>query len=338
MSKNTVNVGVVGLGFMGATHVAAIQSAAAAGLGCRLSAVCDNNADRLAGRLGGAGNLDSGAETATFDPKAVSAYSDASELFADESIDIVSICTRTDTHIPLAEAALRAGKHVLLEKPVAITAEPVKQLAAVAAECGRYCMPAMCMRFWPGWTWLKEAYETRPYGDLRSIRFTRLGTKPGWSSFYSDPQISGGALVDLHVHDTDFVVHLLGQPASVFTGGSLDHVTTLYQYPGIQHVVAEGGWDQHEGFGFTMRYVANFERATADFDNARDPALLLCRDGTAEAIDVAATSGYDAEVRHMVASLLEDRCPTVDLNDAWLAHRVIDAERRSLETGRATDV
>src|SRR5690606_24860186 len=220
-------------------------------------------------------------------------------------------------------------KHVLLEKPVDVTADKVAYLAGVAKETGRVCMPAMCMRFWPGWTWLKKAHDEGTYGPLKSIRFTRLGTKPTWSSFYSDPTVSGGALVDLHIHDTDFVTHLLGRPDAVYSAGSIDHVTTHYRYPGVSHVVAEGGWDQHAGFPFTMRYVATFEQATASFDAGRDNPLLLCRNGEASPVDVSGPTGYEGEMRHIVEALLAGRGPGVDLDDAHLSHRVIDAERRS---------
>src|SRR5688572_12010705 len=160
MNERTINTAVIGLGFMGATHVAAYQSAARAGFPCRLVAVCDPQPARRQGRLGDVGgNLASGSEAAAFDPAEVRGYESAGELLADGGIDLVSICTPTDTHVDLAERAMRAGKHVLLEKPVALTAEPVRRLAGVAAQCGVVCMPAMCMRFWPAWAWLKEAVD-----------------------------------------------------------------------------------------------------------------------------------------------------------------------------------
>ena len=336
MSEQTINVAVVGLGFMGATHVAAYQAAAKAGYPCRLTAVVDPDPDRRAGKAVQQGNLDSGSSAAVFDPDEVAAYETLEAMLEGSDVDLVSICARTDLHLPLAETAMRAGKHVLLEKPVAITAEQVQTLADIAADCGVRCMPAMCMRFWPAWAWLKQAVDSGEFGALKTARFTRLGSRPGWSAFYADPTISGGALVDLHVHDADFIVNLLGAPTSVQSAGTLDHVTTLYAYPEVPHVVAEGGWDQQEGFGFTMRYVVNFEQATADFDIGRDPQLLLSRNGKAEPVEVVVgepLTGYDAEIRHLIDCLAHDRIPAVDLPAAVVTHRVLDAERRSLETG-----
>ena len=109
MPDRVINTAVIGLGFMGATHVAAWQAAAAAGYPCRLVAVCDPKPARRAGMLSDVGgNLASGSDTAAFDPGIVRAYERAEDIFADPTIHLVSICTRTDTHIALAEAAMRA--------------------------------------------------------------------------------------------------------------------------------------------------------------------------------------------------------------------------------------
>ncbi|MEL7239210.1 MAG: Gfo/Idh/MocA family oxidoreductase, partial [Planctomycetota bacterium] len=128
--SDKLRVGVIGLGFMGATHCAAYRQAS--GL-CELVAVCDPKASRRGGQLGDVGgNLDGGQATAAFDAGQVHGYETPAELLADGDIDLVSICTRTDTHVELACAAMHAGKHVLVEKPVALTTADVQKVADVA--------------------------------------------------------------------------------------------------------------------------------------------------------------------------------------------------------------
>ena len=83
-------------------------------------------------------------------------------------------------HVDLAIAALEAGKHVLVEKPVAVTADEVRRLAEVDARTDALCMPAMCMRFWPAWTWLAERVREGTYGAVRSAAFQRRATPPRW--------------------------------------------------------------------------------------------------------------------------------------------------------------
>ncbi|MDQ7012999.1 MAG: Gfo/Idh/MocA family oxidoreductase, partial [Planctomycetota bacterium] len=297
-----IGVGVIGLGFMGRTHVAAFQDARAAGLPCRLVAVADPNADRRAGRGEGAGNISTGAQAERiFDPAEVTGYADWRGLLADDAVELISICTPTPTHVELGFAAIATGKHVLIEKPLALTSADARRVANAARASAAIVMPAMCIRYWPAYAWLKEAVDSGEFGKVRSATFHRLGSTPAWADFYADAARSGGALVDLHIHDTDFVRHCFGSPSEVVSAGTPNHVTTIYRYedgPGM--VVAEGGWGHDPGFGFRMRFVVCFERATVEFDLGREPQLVLSREGESAPIEVEPITGYDAEIRHLV--------------------------------------
>ncbi|MCZ6597462.1 MAG: Gfo/Idh/MocA family oxidoreductase [Planctomycetota bacterium] len=334
-----VGVGVIGLGFMGRTHLAAYRAADEAGHPNRLVAVCDQDPDRLSGDSGRspAGNFDPGNIGAErlFDPASVAGYERPEELLSDASVELVSICTHTDTHVELALAALEAGKHVLVEKPVATALSDVERLAEVARASDRLCMPAMCIRFWPAWSWARERVVDGSLGAVKSATFRRLGTRPGWSGFYADQERTGGALVDLHVHDTDFVRWCFGDPESVVSTGTLDHLTTLYRYPeGPPHVTAEGGWDHGDGFDFRMRYTVVFERATADYDMAREPQLVLARDGGVEPVELESINGYDGEVRHLLDAIAAGGgALRATIDDAVGHTRLLAAERTSLATG-----
>ncbi len=339
-----VGVGVIALGFMGRTHVAAYQelSRRAGAPRVRLVAVCDERAERRRPGATRAGNLGTGAGGSLWDPRATRALDDPAALLADPAIEAVSICTPTDTHTRMAIAALRAGKHVLVEKPVAISPADIRAIAREAERSGKVCMPAMCMRFWPGWDWLKGAVDSRRYGRLTSLLLQRLGTIPGWSrDFYTDPARSGSALVDLHVHDADLVHWLLGMPDSVSSAGTRSHVSTHYRYhgrPGLL-VCAQGSWDHAPGWKFQMRYVATFERATAEFELGREPRLLLARGGKRTPVPIAPGAGYAPEIEHfvhVVARVRRDPAarPGVTLADAEAAARLLEAEARSLRTGR----
>jgi predicted dehydrogenase len=327
-------VGIVGLGFMGRTHINAYAEAARRGHANRLVAVCDASPERRAGRAGGAGNLEAGeTEELMFDPSTVAATADPAELFANPEVELVSICTPTDSHVDLALAALEAGKHVLVEKPVALSSSEVARLADAARASDRRCMPAHCMRFWPGWDWLKAAIDSGEYGAVRSAAFRRLASPPAWSpDFYKNTARTGGALVDLHIHDADFVLWCFGQPDRVDSAGSVDHLTTLYRYPGGPgHVVAEGGWDHTPGFAFQMRYIVVFEEATAEFDLSREHPLVLSRGGEAVPVELPAGDGYAGEVSHLLEAIADPSLPLrVDLDDALVLARLLEAERAAL--------
>ena len=336
MKAKPIGVGVIGMGFMGRTHVAAYESARQNGYPCKLVAICDQDQARLAHTAPPQGNLKQSATENLFDPENVRTYTDIDAILDDSEIQLVSICTHTDTHADLAIRAMEKGKHVLVEKPVAVRWQDVVRVAEAAGKAKTLCMPAFCMRFWPGWSWLKQAIVEGTYGAVRSAVFERLASPPGWApNFYRDLARSGGALVDLHIHDADFVRWCFGPPDAVLSTGSLDHVTTLYRYGrGPGHVVAEGGWDHTPGFPFKMRFVVAFEKATAEFDSGREPPLVLAREGELNPVPLESISGWDLEIRHMVSAIAEGpRGLIATMDDALAVAKLLAAEEESIRTG-----
>lgn len=334
MSNKTLGVGVVGLGFMGFTHFRAYLAAAEAGFGCKLLAVSDPNPARLQGEPPPSGNMAPTGSDRVFDARLVRGYSAAEELFADSSIDVVSICTYTDSHVELALKALAAGKHILLEKPVALTVSDVRKVEAAAADAQRLCMPAMCMRFWPGWDFLRDHLINRTFGPLKSASFTRLGSGPGWAnSFYKDESRSGGALFDLHIHDADFIYWCMGIPKRIFSAGSTNHLTTSYQFEdGPAHITAQGAWALAPSAGFRMQYLVNFENASIEFDLARTPTVTIHHSDRSEPVTLPSPSGYEMEIRHFLAAVQGKESLRATLADAANVVAILCAERQSLQT------
>ncbi len=330
-----IKVGVVGMGFMGRTHVAAYQAAAASGLPCELAAVCDPNPSRLTGKPEGGGNLGAASEAPLFDASKVRGFTDFDDLLASD-VSLISICTYTDSHVDYAARALKAGKHVLVEKPVALHSQDVGRLCEAAVLARTYCVPAMCMRFWPGWDWLRAQValgEDCPHGRVRSATFQRLGSGPTWASgFYGDHARSGGAVVDLHIHDVDFVTWCFGTPLSVTSAGDLMHISTQYRFAtGPVHVVAEGAWDLAPSAGFRMRFLVNFERATAEFDLSKDPAAVLHGPEGTTPIPVGPGNGYEGQVRALVQAIASGRDPGLPtVQQAYTVAKVLEAELQSL--------
>ena len=330
-----VRIGLIGLGFMGRMHIAAYDKLE----GAELVAVADKDPKRAAGDLsGGWGNIDGAAEQ--LDMTKVTGSTDFHELINNPDVDMVDICVPTPFHEELAVAALQAGKHVLCEKPLAMDSASAQRIADAAEKSGRVFMPAMCMRFWPQWVWLKQAVDAGTYGKVLGATFRRCASMPpGW---FSNGELSGGAILDLHIHDTDFVYYLFGMPAAVRsagytkTSGKTDHITTQYLYDdGPAFVSAEGSWCMADGFAFTMRYTVNFENATVDFDVSRENPLIVYAGGEAEHITLKG-DGYNAELAHLVECINAGQAPTtVTAADAVASIRIIEAEQKSIDTGEA---
>jgi predicted dehydrogenase len=265
------------------------------------------------------------------------------QLIAMPEVQVVDICLPTTAHREVATAALAAGKHVLCEKPLGRDLADARAIAEAAAKGPGMFMPAMCMRFWPGWTWLKQAVDEKRYGEVKAATFRRVASMPkGW---YHDGRLSGGAALDLHIHDVDFVRWLFGRPRAVSsrgytkTTGAIDHLLTQYVYDRGPLVTAEGGWCMADGFGFSMRYTVNFERATADFDLARAQPLLLHENGQSQPVAIGEGTGYDGELRYFIACIAAGRRPTtVTAADAVDGIEMVEAEVRSIAEGRIVEL
>ena len=206
----TLQFGFLGLGFMAATHIQALAHVP----GTAVGAICNPSGRNLDGDLTRVGGNVGDPNGVRLDMTQVRAYRDVSEFLADPSIHVVDITTPTKTHVELAIAALKAGKHVLVEKPMTRTAEEGRRLAAAAREAaarGVFLMPAMCLRFWPEWQAAHDAIVGGHYGRVLSARFRRVAQAPGWGhGHFLSAADSGGALLDLHIHDVDFIRHCFG--------------------------------------------------------------------------------------------------------------------------------
>ena len=335
-SSTTVGVGVIGLGFMGGVHLRALRAARKRGAPVRTVAVWDHRAEKCAeGGRGVRGNLTTTDAEPLFDPGSVRVHETCDALLADPEVTAVHICTPTDSHLEWIERSAQAGKHVLVEKPVALGRAAIEETAARVADAGVHVMPAMCMRFWPGWTWLKDRLADGSLGALRALTCLRIGAPPTWSSdFYLDVVRSGDAIVDLHIHDVDFLRWLFGPPSRVSTVGTTRHLTTSYSFERTETmVVAEGGWLPTPGAPFRMEYRASFEKGVAEFSIGADPWLQLHTPDGVVHPEVPLGDGYDGEIAHWVESLAAGRAPGPTLAEAADVMRIIEAERESLRSG-----
>ena len=334
-----IRIGIIGLGFMGKTHYGVYEKNPEA----QVVAIADADPKRAAGDLsGGWGNVETGATSDHLPMDRIRGTTDWRELLAMPEVDVVDICLPTPTHVELATAALASGKHVVCEKPLARTSGEARQIADAAARAKGLFMPAMCMRFWPAWEWLKRAVVEGHYGRVLSATFRRVGSYPvGW---FMNGAMSGGALLDLHVHDTDFVYHVFGRPRGVFSrgytgqSGEVDHVVTQYLYDGPHRgtplVTAEGAWTMAAGFAFTMQYTVVFERATADYGLGRKDTLRLYADGKSQAVPHAAHDGWTGELGYFLECVKTGTRPQrVTADDAVAGLQIVEAERRSIDSG-----
>jgi predicted dehydrogenase len=275
-----LKVGILGMGGMGWFHASRLFQLPNA----KLTAIADIRPERLEAKHAVTINIaDTGGAV---DLGKVARYPDASRLIAEAGVDVVDICLPSYLHARYAIEALEAGKHVLTEKPMALSVEDANAMIAAAGHAKRKLMVAQCIRFWPEYQFLRRCVQEKTFGKLLSLSFTRICGRPIWSweDWMLDPAKSGGAMYDLHVHDVDFVNSLLGMPGKIQAvrrvsahNDEYDIIHAIYTYPDGPQVHLYGGWGMAQA-PFNSSYEAWFERGFVRLDPAQN--LTVFRDLT----------------------------------------------------------
>lgn len=147
-------------------------------------------------------------------------YTDFDEMLNDQSLDAVSVCVWNYDHASVAIKALKAGKHVLCEKPLAINLKEAEEIYKVAKECGKILMVGFVRRFFKNTMVLKEFVDKGDFGDIyfaKGSYVRRFGNPGGW--FADKERSGGGPLIDLGVHIIDTARYLMGNPTAVTVSG-----------------------------------------------------------------------------------------------------------------------
>lgn len=296
-----MNIGLIGLGFMGSMHLKGWDRISEA----RLAAVADPKPKRLSGDLSDIqGNIGGPGEKRDFSK--VHTFTAWDALLADPSVEAVDICLPTHLHLPVTLAALRAGKHVLVEKPMALTGEECDQMVAAAKQAGKVLMVAQVVRFWPDYAAARELFRSGKLGALRGAIFHRKCAAPGWSKWLHEQAKSGGGVFDLLIHDVDFCHHMFGPPASVTAVGpedmphGIDWVLAQLDYRNRAPVVISGGWHHPRSYPFSMDFTIITDGGTLHFHSSIRRLTLYRADGSEEHPPLAETDGYEAELRYFL--------------------------------------
>jgi len=335
-----VRVGIVGLGMMGTTHFKGYRG----GPEAEVVAVCDVSGRKLSGDWAeAAGNIDTGA-AGRQDLSALRTYDDLGKLLADKEVDLVDLCVPTFQHADFAIRALEAGKHVFCEKPMARTSARAREMIATAKAAGRLLAVGHVLRFWPEYLAMKEMIDDGRYGKVKSAVLTRLSPRPGWTwdNWILDEKRSGGAPLDLHIHDADTVQWYFGRPERVSAVGTRDakamgHIVGTYHYADGPVVVAEGGWDYPGAFPFRMAASLVFEKAAVEFSTLTSPTLSVYEEGAKAVLhpDVPAQDGYTEELRYFVNCVANDTPPErIAPEEAVSAVALVEAEIEAARSGR----
>ena len=329
-----MRVAVLGAGFMGSTHARAYHALPGIEV-AGIYAPSERRAAPLAAELG-------------------TEWTDRLErLLGDETIDAVDVCLPTPEHRSATEAALAAGKHVLLEKPIALTAEDADALVDLAARTDRVFMVAHVLRFWPEYVELQRRVAAGEIGAPVSGLATRRQPFPAWSELFARSDLTGGAVVDMMIHDYDALNWVFGAPRAVTArgrrnprSGGWDQVQVLIDYDGASAMV-DGGMTMPESYPFSSRLEVLGERGALEYHfRAGGRSVEMGAgvndlthyptEGDPERLPVPQEDPYAAEVAYFVACVAGGQpAARATPADARLALRVALAARDSLEQGEA---
>ncbi len=333
-----VRMGLIGMGFMGQQHFTIHQAME----NIELVAVCDENPDKVAevapavgGNIGDATDLDLSAQHR---------YVCVEDMLDSEELDCVDVCVPTYRHADISIAALEAGYHCIVEKPMGRSVEDCDRMISTAEATGGMLFVAQCLRFFPEYEVLAEMVNNGDLGQVASARFTRLSPPPTWSEggWLLDSKLSGGALLDLHIHDADFVLALFGRPHAVMSqannvfsrGEKVDHVFTTYFYDDLV-CTAEGGWAMPQSVPFEMGFQVLGDKGLLELSLAKDPPLTFYpADGEPYSPDCAEETALEREIAYFVDCIENDRPPQrVTPQSARQAVALILAEQQSAQRG-----
>ena len=272
--KGKVKVGLIGLGFMGTTHFGIYRGMKNA----VVTAVADIDPAKRRGDISKVvGNIGDGDNSKPLDLAGVKAFESGFDLISDADVDVVDICVPTPWHADLVCAALAAGKHVFCEKPLCRDMAQLRRIVTAARKAKTFFNVGLCVRAWPEYRHAWEYYKSGKAGRMKTATFKRISPSVdgnAWRNWYMDGELSGGALLDLHIHDIDEVNYFFGKPkrisvagaANAVSKGGIDHVVATYDYGDGTLVMAEGGWAAAKGTPFEMSFTIVCEKATMKLD------------------------------------------------------------------------
>lgn len=162
-------------------------------------------------------------------------------------------------------------------------------------------------------------------------------------------------MIDLHIHDVDFLVYLLGIPSRIYAQGSHRHIGSLFTFPQRTVAIAEGGFVSSEGFAFRMTFRATFEEGIVDFDSTRSSTLLIYRKGVKEpecpkfspdrplSDDAGSTVNtiwpYFSEIQYFIDCVEKNKALEIATGEsAKRSLGLVLTERRSVETGEIVEL
>lgn len=314
-----MKIGLIGCGGMGTTHNIAIKTLSEND-DIEIVALADIREEFLK-------------KAATLWPQAKT-FKTGIELIENSNIDIVHICVPTYLHAEHAILAMEKGINVFIEKPVCLKEEDCEKLIQTQQKTGTTVMVGHVIRFFDEYNYLKEVYDKKTYGNLKSITMKRLSGDVTWGfeDWFHDSQKSGSVVLDLHIHDVDFLRYMIGEPQKVMVNstslpsGMVNHIISQYQFGNINASV-EGLWDISPALPFEASFNAHFDKATVAFNSKMENPIVVYlddgktftptfdkefeKDDNSAGINISNIGPYYTEIKYFISCIKNGQQPDI---------------------------
>jgi predicted dehydrogenase len=345
-----VRVGIAGIGFMGMIHYLAYQKSSRA----QVTAICSRDEKKLAGDWTGIqGNF--GPPGTQMELGDIARHRTLEALLADSNVDVVDLCLPPAMHAEAAVKSLKGGKHVLCEKPMALTTTEAQKMIKAATAAGKQLMIGHVLPFFPEYAFARRVIASGEYGKFLGGHFKRIIADPLWLKDFYDPHQVGGPVIDLHIHDAHFIRLVCGMPKQVFTRGRVrgDVVEfidsqMMFDDPSLV-VTAASGVIAQQGRPFTHGFEIYLERATLLYDFSvlegqpvLSMPLTVLSNGSVTRPELGSGDPVDAFVAELdeMAGAIEDAKPSTILGGDLARDALVLCHKQcqSVITGRQVRV
>lgn len=320
-----MNVAIIGCGTMGQMHAEMAQNC-----GAEIAVFCDAEGSRARG-CARAYNAD--------------ALDNPGEVMKRDDVDLVVIATPTPDHVRLIKAAAKAGKHIFCEKPMCRTVKQCQEALSATERAGVKLFVGHVVRYFQEFEAIRAQIKAGKIGEPGFVKTFRGGVFPGGpNGWFRDYRKSGGAVLDMLIHDLDWVRYMFGEVQRVFCQNlqkkkpvAMDYalVTMRMQSGVIAHCI--GSWAHPEGFRVKAEVCGT--KGMVQFDSAGVSVATMQRDvkkGGPKTIvpgSPVEVSPYQLEWEDCIAWAADDRAPRVTPDDALQAVRIAEAAITSAKEG-----
>ena len=312
-----MNIGILGTGFMAKIHAQIYKSLA------------DVKIVGMAGRDG----LRAEEAAQNYGAKA---YENPSGLFKEASIDVIDVCLPTAIHAEYAIEALKSGKHVFCETPLTYEIEDAEKMLEASKQTEKKLMVALYDRFQSQYMFIHEFIKSGKIGKLKAIFANRRS-----QSYFASKDI----VLNLMIHDIDYICWLLGMPESVYCRGISsdkgidEHASAILEYADMS-VSVEGSVILPKSFPFSTSLRVVCENGALDLDWHMEESgpvnnlVLYTGEGRGEKLDIMDYDPYSAECMHFIKCVKGEADSSVfDIKSALDSIKVAVSVRESFRKG-----